>query len=130
MPVFEFGCYECMQVTEEFRHPRQVEDPPPDCKICEEPTVRLISSFAMPFCGNITARYNDKDKEGAHQEGHWAYALRTPDGKPKPVFLDTFQAQAEFCKQEGLVNPRELPSHAEAVSDRRLSSVGMPGSWV
>lgn len=129
MPIFELRCRACGSVQE--RYLSRASSPNPDCEdaACGGDTERLVSPFAIAFCGLITAKYNDKTKEGGHKDGHWATALRTPDGKPKPVFIETFQQQKEFCRQEGLVNPKELSSHMEATSDRKISGAGMPGAW-
>jgi hypothetical protein len=84
------------------------------------------------WTGEITTKYNDKNADGYHQEGHWAYRVRSSmSGEPEPVWIDTFQKQKEFCKQEGLVNPKDLPTHADVSDDgKRLRSRGMPGAWI
>ncbi len=101
------------------------------CESCGGPTVKVMSRFTMAFSGDITARYNDKDKPGAYQDGQWAWTRKTPDGKPKAVRLETWQQQKEFCKSEGLMNPRDLPRHGEVSADGKgFSSRGMPGQEV
>lgn len=128
--TYEYRCAKCGNEQERYV-PRFTSPNPP----CEDPecggeTEKLVSGFAIIFTGPLAAKYNDPALDGAHQEGHWATRLRTLNGKPEPVWIDSFQAQREFCKSEGLINPKDLPSNAEATSDRNLSGRGMRGAWV
>lgn len=127
--TYEYGCLKCGATQERYVPRFTTPNPPCEDPACGGETAKLVSGFAIIFTGPLTAKYNDRTLEGAHQEGHWATALRTPDGKPKAVWIDSFQAQREFCRAEGLVNPKDLPSHAEATSDKKLSGRGMPGAW-
>jgi hypothetical protein len=88
-----------------------------------------FSAFQVVFTGPITARYNDRTKENAHEEGHWAYRKNTLSGKPEPCFIDTFEAQREFVKSEGLANPKEFGNNFEVGDDGKTvkNSCGMPG---
>ncbi len=80
------------------------------------------------------SRYTDKKLEvqgrDHRADGHFATAIRTQDGKPKQVYIDSMQKQRDFCKAEGLINPKDLPTNAEATSDKKLSGAGLPGQWV
>lgn len=130
MPMFEFGCVACGGYQE--RYLPRASSPNPTCEdpACGGETQRLISGFAITFTGIMYgSKYNDKTKEFAHQDGHWVTEKKTVDGKPRPRFLETFQDQAQYCKQEGLVNPKDLPTNAESTGDRHLSGRGMPGAW-
>lgn len=128
--TYEFRCEKCG--AEQERYVPRFASPNPPCEdaACDGETVKLVSGFAIIFTGPLTARYNDRNLEGAHSEGHWATRLRTVSGEPEPVWIDSWQAQREFCKSEGLVNPKDLPSNAEASSDRKLSGSGMKGQWI
>lgn len=96
----------------------------------------MISAFAVVFTGALSAsKYNQDVKGGLpeqrHMDGHWAWRRRSSkSGQPEPVWIDNFATQAQFCKEEGLVNPRDLPSNLEAGADgKSISTRGMPGCW-
>lgn len=87
---------------------------------------RLISAFKVVFSGPITAKYNDKKLEGAHQEGHWLWCKNTTDGKPRREWVDTWQKRKELMKQEGLEEAGPL---AVSSDGKRATGTGMPGCW-
>ena len=127
MPCFEFECRNCRARQE--RYLPHSWSPDPECETCGGATERLVSRFACPFTGPLTARYNDPKIPGAHQESFMATKIRnTPDGKPVQVYIDSFQKLREFAKSEGCADPTELPRQAEG-GEKKLSSAGMPGSW-
>jgi predicted nucleic acid-binding Zn ribbon protein len=134
MPLFESACTNrgCLMLDVTVEHFYHNERQPLNrCDSCGGKTEKVLSTFAMAFSGDITARYKDKDKDGGYEDGHWAWTRKTPDGKPRPVRLETWQQQKEFCKSEGLTNPRELPKHAEVSADgKSISSRGMPGQEI
>lgn len=136
MPIREFacetqGCFEHGIVRENFFH---VSDPDPTCESCGMVKKQRISRFGIVWTGPLTTRYNDKRLESAHVEGHWQYSRNTPDGKPKPVWIDSVQKSKEFAKSEGLVSPFSLnaPSGGMEISDdgKKATTQGQPGSWV
>ena len=87
---------------------------------------QLASAFAVTFAGKIEARYNDKNKEGSHMEGHWMQEKHAPGG-PKWTFVDDWQTRKRIMKQEGLIEG----GPAEAGSDgKSISSAGLPGAWI
>lgn len=128
MPIREFLCATptcpgSREVFERFFHPS--EDPvnngwQPICWECAQPLICCASRFGVVFSGPLTAKYNDPKRAGAHREGHWVWERNGPDGQPlahpRPRFLSTFDEQRQYCKQEGLVNPKELPPHAQLVT--------------
>jgi len=133
MPLLEAIC-DCSSCSirgkpvEHFYH--HFDDTPLPCAECGSPTRRIASRFGVIWTGPISARYNDRDSANAHQEGHWAWRRRSSkSGKPEPIFLNDWQQQKEFCKEEGLANPREMPRNFEIAADGKTvkSSVGMPG---
>jgi predicted nucleic acid-binding Zn ribbon protein len=133
VPVYESYCRSCHSIKEWYaKHFTDVAENP-FCD-CGEPMVRVASRFGVVFSGTITTKYNDnRGVDSAHQEGHWAYRVKSSkSGHPEPVFIETFQQQREFCKEEGLVNPKDLPN-MEADSEGKFRSnagMGMPGVWV
>lgn len=135
MPLRESACQNHICVlygdpVEWLEHPRGLEDPP--CILCGEKTRRVWSSFGIVFTGALTARYNEPDRDNAHVEGHWAYPRRTDDGKtPSPVWIDTWQKQREFCKENNFYRPDETGTFAEISDDgRNLTGRGCKGQWV
>jgi len=138
MPLYEYvcknpGCPRSTVRTERYLPTMSSPDPP--CVGCGGDTVKVPSIPNIVFVGAITARYNDPKKEGAHKEGYWASRVKSTtrdDGKPEPVFIETFQDQAKFCKSEGLINPKETPAGLEIREDGRgyKSTRGNPGQWI
>jgi putative FmdB family regulatory protein len=129
VPLYELQCAACQAVEE--RYLRHWDDPTPDCPICLGPRVRLASNFGVVFSGPLTRKYMDPKKEGAYEEGFWAYRKRSSiSGELEPVFLDTWDKLREFNKAEGLSAPGDAPTNATISSDgKRILSNGMPGQW-
>jgi hypothetical protein len=116
--------------VEEHYYPHS-DSPTNACGYCGGATDRLIGRPNIVFTGVISARYNDKNVENPHQEGHWQWRKKSSvSGKPEPVFISDWQTQKEFCKAEGLANPREMPRNMEIASDGKgvLNTRGMPGT--
>lgn len=134
MPIYESYCQRCQRTQEWYaKHFVEITENP-FCDQCGDPMLRGASRFGVVFSGPITKKYNDNMKaDSYHQEGHWAYRIKSSkDGNPEPVYIETFQQQKEFCRAEGLVNPKDLPN-MEADSEGKFRSnagVGMPGTWV
>ncbi len=101
------------------------------CHVCHGETQKLMSAFQIVFTGQITARYNDRGKEGAHLDGHWAFE-KDAAGKTQSVFIESWDQQKSYCKRNGLANPREISRNFEVAQDGRTvkNSMGMPGSEV
>ena len=135
MPLYESscqnpGCEGYGRRVEWFSHVMTLSERP--CPICGQTMTRLPSRFSVVWTGAIVTKYNDRSLEGGYKEGHWAWRVRSSrSGHPEPVWIDTFQKQAEFCKEEKLINPKELPTNAQVSSDgMKLESSGMPGQWI
>lgn len=133
MPIFESFCPSeaCVQQGVPFEWlSRVIDNEEPTCESCGGETRRMISGFAVVFTGPITKKYNDPKSENYDQEGHWAYRKKgTKSGKPEPVFIETFQQQAEFCRAEGLVNPKDTGPVSVGADGRCQSPRGLPGAW-
>lgn len=136
MPIYEERCQnrECRRAGYQKEHyvPHYTEVTDA-CPHCGRPMARMASRFGVVFTGPITAKYNDPKAENPHQEGHWAYRVRSSStGHPEPVFIESFEQQRAFCKEEGLVNPKDVPN-LDASPDGKLATnagCGMPGAWV
>lgn len=133
MPVYESYCEDCKRVEEWYAKHFVDIDQNPFCAVCGAPMRRVASAFSVVFTGPITKKYNDNMRaDNYNQEGHWAYRVKSSkSGNPEPVYIETFQQQKEFCREEGLVNPKDLPN-MEADSEGKFRSnagVGMPGCW-
>ena len=113
---------------EHFYHHWDAEPLNP-CSICGGPTVRVMSAFNVVFSGVISARYNDRKLENAHQEGHTVYERDPQTKKVTPTFVDTWQKQKEVCARNGWANPKDQPKNFEVESDGRTikSPMGLPG---
>lgn len=132
VPIYESWCVQCHSIKEWYaKHFTEVTENP-FCD-CGEPMVRVASRFGVVFTGAITTKYNDnRTASNANQEGHWAYRIKSSkSGHPEPVWIDSFAAQRDFCREEKLVNPKDLPN-MEADSEGKFRSnagVGLPGCW-
>ena len=116
---------------EHFYHVSETNPKP--CDSCGGPTEPVeFSRSNVIFSGAITARYNDRSATNPHQEGHWAWRKKTLNGKPEPVFIDSWSAQKDFCKAEGLTNPKDMPRNYEVGEDGKtlLNTRGMPGTEI
>lgn len=135
MPLFESKCTNerCRLYGIEIEHYyHNAAQPMNPCKRCGGPTQKIEASrFGIVFTGVISARYNDRDKEGANREGHWAFE-KDPAGKTKPVFLETWQDQKEFCARNKLANPKEMPANYTVAEDGKtvLNTRGLPGTEI
>jgi hypothetical protein len=139
MPIFEYACpsESCeahMEPFEKFLHPRQVNDPNPECGTCGAATIKLISTYSAPWTGTLDRYFDPKcDRHNCTSEGHVQWRVkssRLADGSPEKVHIRTRQDQLEFIKAEGLEDPFGVnPNHGnEAGMDR--SSSRLRGSWV
>lgn len=133
MPIYETACSNktCDKHGVPVEHYyRTSGEPLYPCENCGGETRLLISQFAVVFTGPITARYNDKKKERPDLESHWVWEKKTPDGKPRQRYIETWQQRKEYMKQEGL---RDDIGVIDAPSDGKGSGnngCGMPGAWV
>jgi putative FmdB family regulatory protein len=129
MPIYEALCERCNVKTEWYAKSRTDENKP--CRCCGGETRRLASAFGVIWTGAITPKYTDHNKPDSAGP-HWAYRVRSSkSGNPEPVLIDTWAKQKQFCKEEGLVVPSDLPSNAEVSADgKKLQSAGMSGQWI
>ena len=101
---------------------------------CECGAVLELAVFpiSVVFTGVLTARYNDPHLENAHRDGHVAWERDPVTKKPRPVRIDTWDAQRSYCKRNGLANPKDFGHNFDVAEDGRTvkSSMGMPGCEV
>lgn len=134
MPIFEKacvnpGCAAYRHVVEYYSHRATEQDPP--CSVCSSDCKRILSRFRVVFTGAFGTKYNDTKKEGSWQEGHWVWRRKTKSGNPEPEYLTGFEQQRQYCRDEGLVNPKDVPAYSEIDSEgKKVSSAGMPGTWI
>lgn len=76
-----------------------------------------MSTFAVVFTGVITARYNDRRLENAHQEGHVVWGKDQVTGKTVSRRVETFEDQKRVCKEFGYSNPREYGKSYDVAED-------------
>lgn len=137
MPVYESQCAspECRHIAEWYAHTR--ETPDPECRECGGETRRLISRFAAIWTKGLSD-YGDKNRETYHKDqkagGHWVARKNSGGGtkeEPKYQFLSSVQAQRDYCRDEGLYNPSDMPTTMTVdKSGEKLSSSGNRGQWV
>lgn len=123
MPVFEFWCEkETCAPFEKFFHPRQKDDPNPDCE-CGARTVKLVSSYNPLWTGTLDKYFDPKcSRVNQTSEGHIAYRVRSSrlaDGSPEPVHISNRQQMVEFAKAESLVDPFDIDHHGDREYDSR-----------
>lgn len=105
--------------------------PEPVCDNCGQTKQVMISRFGIVWTGPMSQRYRDPKLEGYHgPDHHWMYTRNTPDGKPKAVLIDSWQASREFAKAEGLVPPQEAPPMEISSDGKSITSVGLPHCMV
>ncbi len=137
MPIYESICSDpaCSQVVEWYAHRR--DQPDPACKTCGNGTKRLISNFGAIWTKGLSD-YGDKNRETYHKDqkrgGQWVARKNSGGGtkeQPKYQFLETVQQQRDYCKEEGLFNPSDMPTTMTVdKSGEKLSSSGNRGQWV
>lgn len=132
MPLYESVCRsnECPLADWPVEHFYWTADEPMmNCTICGGTTEKIASAFNVVFTGPMSARYNDRGKEGAHLDGHWAYE-KGMDGKTKATFLETWDDQRAYVKRNNLANPTEMPRNFEVSEDGKTAANtrGLPGT--
>jgi len=117
--TFENGCRDCGVVLELVA--QKLDSPLPSCPQCGAVMERLVSAPAVVWSKPMAA-YGDRSKEGFTKQdkagGHWALE-KTDDGTVHKTFIDTPQANREYCKRNHLMNPADLPSNLSIAKDGR-----------
>lgn len=92
----------------------------PACPTCTGPTQRAYFPVAAIWTNGIAA-YGDRKSEGFHRQqrdgGHIALETDKDTGAVRKCFIDTPQAQSEYCKRNGLVDPKNIPSNLSIAKD-------------
>jgi hypothetical protein len=136
VPLFETACKnESCELyafaVEHFYH--HADSEPCACEACGKPTHRLYSTFNSPFTGVMSiTKYGDSRSEPRKGDGHVMYRKNSSrSGNPEPVYIETWEEQRRFCKEENLMNPTDLPTNAKISRDgKSWETRGMPGQWV
>jgi len=115
MPIWEADCVnaECGYKAEYYSPGGRQEER--SCPRCGSPMKRKdVHAFAVVRTGPVGGKYAGKHKESYYESGHIAWRVRSSrSGKPEPIWIDTWEKQKQFCKEEGLYNPWEVPSCPE-----------------
>jgi predicted nucleic acid-binding Zn ribbon protein len=129
MPIKDLECRTCDAIEEDVLV-RRGDDEPPPCPSCGGQRKALVSRFGTVFMGSLR-KYTDLKREGASEEGFWAYRRKSSvSGQPEPVYLTSVQEVRDFNKSEGLAPPGDIPTNSTISADgKRIVSNGMPGQW-
>jgi len=135
MPMYEGYCPACdpeCRNPEEHYYPLSTSPEAP-CSACGGERRRLVSQFAVVFTGVIsTSKYGDPrlERYNTKVDGHQAWRRRSSlSGKPEPVWIETFEDQKRFCREEGLTNPKDVGPMEIGDDGKSYSTRGMPGCW-
>lgn len=92
----------------------------PECPTCGGATERGFFPVASIWTKAL-GDYGDKRSENYYQQkqagGHVALETDKDSGAVRKVWLDTPQAQASYCKRNGLIDPKNLPSNLSVAAD-------------
>jgi len=105
----------------------------PTCPQCGSTMRENVSAPNVIWTGPIGQRYRSKEAEGFHNpDGMIVYEKNTPDGKPRPVHLNDWGQVKDFCRREGLRDPRENGNNIQVAENGRdlINTMGMPGTEV
>jgi hypothetical protein len=96
----------------------------PPCPRCGEATSRIFHAPGVIWSKSLV-EYNDPRKENAGRDqkngGYWVNRTKSwgaeADGKPRQEFITTPAQQAAYCREEGLINPRDIPNNLSVTAD-------------
>jgi len=116
MPLYDNVCHPCRRKFEWLAKSHESTDP--RCPDCDGPTERLVGApnviWTKPISeyGNKNAETYQKDLKNG---GHWTFEKNSDAaqlaGKPLPVFIRNEKDNADYCRREKLINPKDLPSN-------------------
>lgn len=69
---------------------------------------------------------------GGQEEGHTVIrknSCRIPGRTYETEYITTIQQQREYCRQEGLTMPDEMPTSVSVDEEGKRLQDGMPGTW-
>jgi putative FmdB family regulatory protein len=94
--------------------------PDPDCRKCGGPTERQVTAPAIVWTKPMGA-YADPNSENYYQQqkagGHWAMETDKATGAVSKVFIDSPQKQSDYCRRNGLIDPKNLPNNISVAKD-------------
>lgn len=138
MPIFESCCTQpkCPELGRRRERYYKKEYEAPVCEVCGKSMEQLISAPNVCWARPLSF-YADKKIEAEQsmkaEDGHWVWKKRSTrrvDGQPERIWVDSIQAQKEYCRDEGLVLPSEAGNPEPDSSGHVVSSRGNKGSWI
>ena len=129
MPVYEWICdfSDCPESGERIEaYTKTVTPPAPFCATCGHQMRMCVSTFNAIWTKPL-GRYN-----GGTQDGHTVLrknSCRIPGQAIEREYIDTVQKQREYCREEGLVPPDQMPSSVSVNTEGTKLQDGMPGTW-
>lgn len=94
------------------------EDPP--CISCDGPTERSYFPIAAIWT-KAMGDYADPKSENYYQQkqagGHWTMEAHPDTGVVSKTFIDSPKSQDLYCKRNGLLNPKDLPSNLKVAAN-------------
>ncbi len=117
MPRYRSSCFVC-ETTFEWDSPRMTTEDPA-CPTCAGATKRNYFPVAAIWTKGI-AEYGDRRSENFYQQqkagGHWT--METDEtGKVSKTFISTPKEQADYCRRNGLVDPKNIPSNLKVAAN-------------
>ena len=111
-------------VEERFYHSQALGPRP--CEHCQGEMERIPSRFGVVWTGPIDQRYRDKTKDGYYEPaGMTQWTRNTPDGKPQPVRLETWQDVKQYARENGCTDPRDVGNNVSVGEDGKTLNAGM-----
>lgn len=97
----------------------------PQCPTCHCSTQRAYRFAPGVIWSKALVDYNDPSKENAQRDfkngGFWVNERDSDQakaaGRPIQTFIRTVKDQEDYCKREGLINPRDIPGNLSVTKD-------------
>lgn len=120
MPTYQSRCTPC-DFAFEWQSPRMTLADPA-CPKCGGATERGYYAIQSIWTKPLAA-YGDPKSENFYQQqqagGHVSLETDKDTGAVRKVFIDTPQKQTEYCRRNGLLDPKNLPSNMSISADGR-----------
>lgn len=116
--TYRSNCFVC-DTTFEWASPTMTTEDPL-CPECGAATERSYFAVAAIWTKPMGA-YADPKSENYHQQqkagGHWTMETDKESGKVSKTFIDSPQKQTEYCRRNGLVDPKNVASNLKVAAD-------------